>query len=112
MTESIYVLSVDGTALRDAIVHALAVSLAWPASTTKRCSSCPDDRYRSPITVGLVYAACGYTDAAFEDISRALVGLDYLPMCLTAHPKQIRAFESVEFTCQGRRRRLAPEMLL
>jgi Tfp pilus assembly protein PilF len=82
--------SVDATAHANAIVHALAVSFAVAGKQDEALQlvSGPSagDRYGSPLTAGLVYAASGDMDAAFEQVSRALDELDPLLMYLTVHP--------------------------
>ena len=75
-----------------AVVNALAVSLALAGEDDEARQLANDDvepgsgAYRSPLTLGLVHAACSEMDAAFEFVQRAIDEKDPLLIYLRVHP--------------------------
>jgi len=75
-----------------AVVNALAVSLALAGERDDARQLLNDDAepgsgaYRSPLTLGLVHAACSEMDAAFECVQRAIDEKDPILMYLRVHP--------------------------
>jgi TolB-like protein/Tfp pilus assembly protein PilF len=75
-----------------AVLNALAVSLALAGERDEARQLLNDDAepgsgaYRSPLTLGLVHAACSEMDAAFECVQRAIDEKDPILMYLRVHP--------------------------